>query len=158
MEHLSDYLNERFPVLGMKELYASKRFLVLDDFIPKQILAALARECDNWYPDHENPFGYFRNMRRFVEEAHSSQTIRWLEGVTGLDALIGEPHLRDAGFGHGRSPWPASAGRVTLDLHFGNLAASDHRKPVHAMANRCFVYSTSINYTGEVQGIRLIYK
>jgi hypothetical protein len=96
-------------------------------------------------------------MRRFVEEAHSSQTLRWLEAVTGTQGLTGEPHLKNAGFGHGHTPWPASSARVTLDLHFGKLADTDHRKPVQTLPNRCFVYSTPVNYTGEVQGIRLCY-
>lgn len=155
--HLSDHLAERFPVLGMQAIFAKRQFIVLDDFLPDSIVSALTRECNNWHQDHPNPFGYFRNMRRFVEEAYSSQTIRWLEGVTGLEGFRGEPHLETGGYGHGRSPWPVSTSTLTLDLHFGKLASTNHRKPVNTAHNRCYIYTNGIDYTGEVQGLRLTY-
>lgn len=155
--HLSDHLQERFPPLGMRSLFERRQFLALDSFLPDTIAAALARECENWHPQHPNPFGHFRNMRRFVEEAHSSSTLRWLSSATGIELSHGEPHLVNAGFAHSRQPWPCADNVIALDLHFAADAALDSHKRSSTAFNRCFVHVPQTDYTGVVQGLRLIY-
>jgi len=155
--HFSDHLYNKFPTLGMAELFNKRNYLVFDNFLPESIVDALARECNNWHPDHPNPFGYFRNMRRFVEEAQSSSTLRWLESATGVEGIRGEPHLEHAGYGHGRQPWPNTPTSIAIDLHFGNLAKPVGHKRNNTAHNRCFISRGVLDYTGEVQGLRLRY-
>lgn len=155
--HLSDHLYNKFPTLGMAELFSKRKYVILDDFLPESIVDALARECANWHPDHPNPFGYFRNMRRFVEEAQSSSTLRWLESATGVQGIRGEPHLEHAGYGHGRSPWLSVNTLLTLDLHFGKLAKPVGHKRNTTAYNRCIISTGVLEYQGEVQGLRLRY-
>lgn len=156
--HLSDHLQEKFPPLGMRSLYDRRQFLALDSFLPDAIAQALARECENWHPDHTNPFGHFRNMRRFVEEAHSSPTLRWLEAATGTGIQYGEPHLTHAGFAHNRDPWRLDPTVLVLDLHFADTALLTAHKRSNTQFNRCFIHTPVSGYEGTVQALRITYR
>lgn len=86
-------------------------WLTFDDFLPEHLLKDVQEEIDA-IPNHlwgkftrNNSFMFECNnlkwsprTRRLVHELNSSEFLKWLEAITGLEKLIPDPHLIGAGF------------------------------------------------------------
>ena len=85
--------------------------VVIDNFLPISIAYDLYNECvsldqTNWTKftrnnSHMQECKNLSNMvagKRFVEEMHSSETVKWLEDLTGISGLIPDPHITGAGY------------------------------------------------------------
>lgn len=116
MQHLVDHILEKFPnpELALKQIFQTGKptpNLVLDGFMPRELAVALNRECNNISDEHWTTFtrkgshmqeckklNHMRVARRVIEELNSSETLRWLESITGIQGLLPDPHLTGAGY------------------------------------------------------------
>lgn len=85
--------------------------ILLKDFLKKEIALSLFDECQNtddtyWkvftrngsHMKEYNIIDDLPNAYRFYSFLHSSPFLKWLEGLTGIEGLIPDPHLIGAGY------------------------------------------------------------
>lgn len=85
--------------------------VVIDNFVDSHIVSDLNNEClvkddSNWkvFTRNGSYMKEYNNLNdcpaafNFVSLMHSSQTIKWLEEVSGIPHLIPDPHLIGAGY------------------------------------------------------------
>jgi len=109
-EYLSGIENA-YPVESLKELHGSKLpvpYTIIDNFLPNDVFDAVVDDIKNItdYTVFANNTSYRQECRDFTQAPllqtlsnsfHSSNVIRWLEKISGIDKLIPDPHLRGGG-------------------------------------------------------------
>jgi hypothetical protein len=85
--------------------------LVLDDFLPTETAHVLQKECESVPVEHWTEFtrrgSYMKECKdldyspaavNLINQLHSSQGLKWLENITGIQGLLPDPHLTGAGY------------------------------------------------------------
>ena len=85
--------------------------LVLDDFLPINTARCLQKECESIPIEHWTEFtrrgSYMKECKNLdyspeavnvVNQLNSSQCLKWLENITGIQGLLPDPHLTGAGY------------------------------------------------------------
>jgi Rps23 Pro-64 3,4-dihydroxylase Tpa1-like proline 4-hydroxylase len=83
-------------------------YTIIDNFLPADIFDAVVNDIDNIsnYTVFSNDTSYRKECRNFVEAPilqtlsnglQSSNVVKWLEAITGIEKLIPDPHLRGGG-------------------------------------------------------------
>lgn len=114
--HIGDYIVSKFPnpSFGFNEVFKLGKptpNLVVDEFLPKELAYKLHTECstipDDVWTDFTRKGSHMKECkslihmhtaRQLIEEMNGSQMIRWLEQATGIQGLIGDPHITGAGY------------------------------------------------------------
>ena len=111
-EHLSK-IQDTYSAVALNALHKYKipvPHTIIDDFLPADIFEAIVNDIDNIKDDaytvFSNKSSYRKECRNFVDAPllqtlangfHSSNVIKWIEQITGVEKLIPDPHLRGGG-------------------------------------------------------------
>jgi hypothetical protein len=106
-------LETAYPSRQLKETHLEGQpvpLTIIDNFLPAHIFDSIVSDIDNIPKNSYTTFSYdvsFRQecrdftkspmLQSLVNSFNSSKFLYWIEGITGLEKLIPDPHLRGGG-------------------------------------------------------------